>query len=75
MYLIAWMLIGNQGFHAPLLHLSSGRERKIFEKSKKTKNSRANIYVEICMTLFLCVCVLVCELNLRITVCGRIGDC
>ena len=35
-FLIAWTLICNKRFHAVLFRQSSGRERKIFEKSKNT---------------------------------------
>ena len=46
MYLIPWMFICGLGFYAALLQQSSGRERKIFEKSKKIKiYSQANVYI------------------------------
>ena len=51
------MFICDPKFHAALLRQSSGRERKIFEK---LKNCQANIYVDICMTLYVCVYVYVC---------------
>ena len=48
------------GLHPALLRQLLGRERKIFEKSKKSK-SQANVYVEVSMTrfyfyFFVCVC-------------------
>ena len=55
------MLICDHRFNAILLRQSSGRERKILEKSKKIKKcSQKNVYVEIVYNNFVCVCVCVC---------------
>ena len=47
-------------FHAVLLQQSSSRERKILEKSKKSKNTVKRIFTFGPTLLFLCVCVCVC---------------
>ena len=51
-YLIARMFIYDPGFHAALLRQSSGKERKIFEKSK-------NYFVWSYWRLLECICVCV----------------
>ena len=60
-YFIAWMLICDHRCHAVLLRQSSGRERKLLEKSKKSKNTVKRMFtLRLCITLCVCVCVCVC---------------
>ena len=54
-------LICDHLFHAVFIRQSSDRERKILEKSKKSKNSQKNVYVKIEYSS-VCVCVCVCGL-------------
>ena len=58
------MLIYNHLFHAVFIRQSSGRERKILEKSKKY--SQKNVYVRIAYNSFKCscFCVFVCACGL-----------
>ena len=66
-YIIAWILICDPRFHAVLLRQSSGKERKILEKSKKSKKYSKNnvriVYNSLCVCVCVCVyyiCVLLC---------------
>ena len=53
-YLIAWFLIYDQKFHAVLFQQLSGRERNIFEKSKKSKNTIRLMFAFRLVRLFNC---------------------
>ena len=68
-YLIALMFKCDSRFHAVLLGQSSGRERKIFEKSNNSKNTIKRMFtLRFVCIFFVNVCVYLCVLNLRINV-------
>ena len=79
-YLIAGILIYSHRFHAILLRQSSGRERKILEKSKNRKIQSKNLYVEIvyntffCVRIFMCVCVDYIYVSLYVVTQGSLSD-
>ena len=72
-YLITWKLICDYWFHVVFIRQASGRERKLLEKSKKSKRySLNNVYVRI---TYKSLYVIMCTLYLRIVECGRICNC
>ena len=70
---MTWKLVCDHTFHASYKRPSSGRERKILEKSEKSQNTVIST-LGLSTTLYKCVCVCVCGLYLRIIVCGCISD-
>ena len=69
MYVRAGILICDHWFHAVLLRQSSSREKKILEKSKKSKNAVKRM-LGLCTThLCVCVCVWVCVDYICILLC------